>query len=411
MKSYFLQEYEAISCAAKARWAAENGARIISIQHDGVVVQMPAGMDAQWVEREMSTRVARVLGYEQPVEVKAMVEGSAVSGSARLSVQESDAIMLGVGAERGEEARGAGATCSALLTAVERAAQDGSAAALAFDARVVHPADKGQVQWAGWQWCKVAEVQVSEGLQTCKAALWGMLMRARRGYVVLDAGGHRVDEPVRARQQSQQLRQQQQRHHQRRQRAVHRRADNLGGTASGGHGRAGGSAAGVDAAHAQVGGRGAAAPGRQQQRAGGLQEQAAARLRRREPARGQSSASSREDEAPSREMHASIGLGLHAMGTHSPTPPSLLPSSPPLPSGGGGATPPLPLPYGGGAAFCATQADRTAPATQLDLSRQCPSGPVGLVARRPGGAANSESSRTSPVFPAMAHDRPGGAPH
>ena len=40
LKSYMLQEAEAASREAKLRWAAEEGVRVISLQHDGVVAMV-----------------------------------------------------------------------------------------------------------------------------------------------------------------------------------------------------------------------------------------------------------------------------------------------------------------------------------------------------------------------------------
>merc|ERR1712185_702219 len=127
-------------------------------------------MDERWVAREMSARVTRVAGYAQVVEVKGMLD-SGSSGSARLSARQSDAITLGVGAEQGEEARGATAAAAALATCVTQAVR-GAAAECAFDGRVVHPAGEGQAQWVGWQWRVAAQLPAGCSQRACKAALW-----------------------------------------------------------------------------------------------------------------------------------------------------------------------------------------------------------------------------------------------
>ena len=70
-KSYFLQEAEGLSRQAKVAWAARRGdARVTNLQHDGIVVELPEGMDAKAMEAGMSLACTAVLGYGQPVEEK-----------------------------------------------------------------------------------------------------------------------------------------------------------------------------------------------------------------------------------------------------------------------------------------------------------------------------------------------------
>ena len=74
-KSYFLQEAEGLSRQAKVAWAARRGdARVTNLQHDGIVVELPDGMNAAAVTAGMSAASAAVLGYEQPVEEKPLGE-------------------------------------------------------------------------------------------------------------------------------------------------------------------------------------------------------------------------------------------------------------------------------------------------------------------------------------------------
>ena len=54
-KSYFLQEAEGLSRQAKVAWAMRRGdARVTNLQHDGIVVELPEGMEAGDVQRGMS---------------------------------------------------------------------------------------------------------------------------------------------------------------------------------------------------------------------------------------------------------------------------------------------------------------------------------------------------------------------
>ena len=77
-KSYFLAEAEALSRLAKVDWARKRGdLEVTSLQHDGIIVMLPAGEHADaddarasHLERSLSAACTAALGYRQPVEVK-----------------------------------------------------------------------------------------------------------------------------------------------------------------------------------------------------------------------------------------------------------------------------------------------------------------------------------------------------
>ena len=79
-KSYFLAEAEGLSRLAKMDWARKRGDwPITSLQHDGVIIVLPAASDASAaeaaaveVEAALSRACTDALGYDQPVEVKPM---------------------------------------------------------------------------------------------------------------------------------------------------------------------------------------------------------------------------------------------------------------------------------------------------------------------------------------------------
>ena len=75
-KSCFLQEAEGLSRRAKVAWAARRGdLAVTNLQHDGVVLVLPDGMDPAEAEAALAEASSRVLGYEQPVEEKPMGDG------------------------------------------------------------------------------------------------------------------------------------------------------------------------------------------------------------------------------------------------------------------------------------------------------------------------------------------------
>ena len=67
LKSYVLQEAEAISRYSKLCWAAEVGREPVSLQHDGVLLRLWPHDNKAEVEHELSRLCSAALGYEQPV--------------------------------------------------------------------------------------------------------------------------------------------------------------------------------------------------------------------------------------------------------------------------------------------------------------------------------------------------------
>ena len=71
LKSYLLQEAEATSRAAKMAWCAERGLNVVSLQHDGIVIDaLPDGLSADEAAELMSSAASRAAGYEVVVEAK-----------------------------------------------------------------------------------------------------------------------------------------------------------------------------------------------------------------------------------------------------------------------------------------------------------------------------------------------------
>ena len=71
LKSYVLQEAEAISRREKLRWAEATGRLPVNLQHDGLLVQLWSGDDRVEVARSLERLSTAVLGYDQPVAHKA----------------------------------------------------------------------------------------------------------------------------------------------------------------------------------------------------------------------------------------------------------------------------------------------------------------------------------------------------
>ena len=71
LKSYVLQEAEAISRCEKLRWAEAAGRLPVNLQHDGLLVQLWSGDDRVEVARSLERLSTAVLGYDQPVAHKA----------------------------------------------------------------------------------------------------------------------------------------------------------------------------------------------------------------------------------------------------------------------------------------------------------------------------------------------------
>ena len=75
-----MQDREAASREAKVAWAAREGWKVVSLQHDGVVMGPPVACStgsgaAHCACAALSCACSDALGYEQPVTVKEMVSG------------------------------------------------------------------------------------------------------------------------------------------------------------------------------------------------------------------------------------------------------------------------------------------------------------------------------------------------
>ena len=65
MKSYLLQEAEAVSREAKVHWCREKGLRVLNLQHDGIFVEsLPEGLTAAEVAELLGAAASRAAGYE-----------------------------------------------------------------------------------------------------------------------------------------------------------------------------------------------------------------------------------------------------------------------------------------------------------------------------------------------------------
>ena len=74
VKSYLLQEAEAISREAKLRWAIANNERVVSLQHDGVVIKMDATnkKKIEEITEALKVEATRECGYEVAIKGKAL---------------------------------------------------------------------------------------------------------------------------------------------------------------------------------------------------------------------------------------------------------------------------------------------------------------------------------------------------
>ena len=82
-KSYVLQEAEATGRNAKIKWAAAEGIKVLSVQHDGVILGRVGRDDADEEEgealgEELSRAVSAAVGYQARVKVSWCAEGRAV---------------------------------------------------------------------------------------------------------------------------------------------------------------------------------------------------------------------------------------------------------------------------------------------------------------------------------------------
>ena len=72
-KSYLLQEAEAMSRLAKAEWYREKGLEVISLQHDGIMIEMDANTYEE-ASKGMSAAATRACKYKVEVVVKGIQE-------------------------------------------------------------------------------------------------------------------------------------------------------------------------------------------------------------------------------------------------------------------------------------------------------------------------------------------------
>jgi hypothetical protein len=72
MCSYVWQEAEGISREAKLQWCVRAGHVVHNLQHDGCIIAPRAGARADEVAAQLRRACSHSLGYDQPVEVKAM---------------------------------------------------------------------------------------------------------------------------------------------------------------------------------------------------------------------------------------------------------------------------------------------------------------------------------------------------
>ena len=71
VKSYLLQEAEATARAAKCAWCEHHGFRVLSLQHDGIVLGAPpAGQTWADVEQALTAAASHACGYPVVVEAK-----------------------------------------------------------------------------------------------------------------------------------------------------------------------------------------------------------------------------------------------------------------------------------------------------------------------------------------------------
>ena len=70
LKSYVLQETEAISREQKLRWARTTDRAAVNLQHDGVLLQLRPYDDKPYVETALTSLCSATLGYPQPVSHK-----------------------------------------------------------------------------------------------------------------------------------------------------------------------------------------------------------------------------------------------------------------------------------------------------------------------------------------------------
>ena len=79
VRSYMLQEFEAVSRTEKLRVAEELGHTWVSLQHDGVVIGLKNNTDSTNFAKTLTKFVSNTLGYTQKVETKPMTSEWSVS--------------------------------------------------------------------------------------------------------------------------------------------------------------------------------------------------------------------------------------------------------------------------------------------------------------------------------------------
>ena len=73
MKSYLLQEAEAVSRGAKMAWCEQNRVRVTSLQHDGIMVaELPQGLSAEEVAEQLTIAATSASGFEVVVEAASL---------------------------------------------------------------------------------------------------------------------------------------------------------------------------------------------------------------------------------------------------------------------------------------------------------------------------------------------------
>ena len=68
LKSYLLQEAEAVARLAKRAWCAANGMTVAGLQHDGIfITSLPDGLEMEDVAEQLGMAASRSTGYETTV--------------------------------------------------------------------------------------------------------------------------------------------------------------------------------------------------------------------------------------------------------------------------------------------------------------------------------------------------------
>ena len=174
-----MQDREAASREAKVAWAAREGWRVVSYQHDGVVLRPPVacgaeGEAARHACAALSRACSDALGYEQPVTVKEMVAG--VDAEACQPVERWDGRVAVRTSPQGEVFE------RELVRAAAGVGEGESRALAAFSVAVAGPA-LAAVPPGGLRF----GVPAGEGgsAAVVRRACWESIVAARRGYRVV----------------------------------------------------------------------------------------------------------------------------------------------------------------------------------------------------------------------------------